>query len=100
MHGINAMSWWVVQGLSHAWVNVSFAVYRLDISDEFKQVISTLKGHDDKVRGCLMNLSGCQPSVAANLCTHRCLEGMQMTGACLYQCLFVIGMLDQAQACL
>jgi hypothetical protein len=22
---------------------------RLDISDEFKQVISTLKGHDDKV---------------------------------------------------
>jgi hypothetical protein len=23
---------------------------RLDISDEFKQVISTLKGHDDKVR--------------------------------------------------
>jgi hypothetical protein len=23
--------------------------HRLDISDEFKQVISTLKGHDDKV---------------------------------------------------
>lgn len=28
---------------------------RLDISDEFKQVISTLKGHDDKVR-CLFGL--------------------------------------------
>jgi len=25
-------------------------VSRLDISDEFKQVISTLRGHDDKVR--------------------------------------------------
>ncbi|KAF8073195.1 EHD1 [Scenedesmus sp. PABB004] len=27
-----------------------FDPYKLDISDEFKQVISTLKGHDDKVR--------------------------------------------------
>jgi hypothetical protein len=27
----------------------SFAATRLDISDEFKQVISTLRGHDDKV---------------------------------------------------
>jgi hypothetical protein len=26
-----------------------FAATRLDISDEFKQVISTLRGHDDKV---------------------------------------------------
>jgi hypothetical protein len=26
-----------------------FDPHKLDISDEFKQVISTLKGHDDKV---------------------------------------------------
>lgn len=30
-----------------------FDPYKLDISDEFKQVISTLKGHDDKVCVCV-----------------------------------------------
>ena len=36
-------------GLFALQILLMFDPHKLDISDEFKQVISTLKGHDDKV---------------------------------------------------
>lgn len=35
-----------------------FDPYKLDISDEFKQVIGALRGHDDKVRGTFDLIAG------------------------------------------
>ena len=42
-----------------------FDPHKLDISDEFKQVISTLKGHDDKVG----NPTALLPSIPITLVT-------------------------------
>eukprot|EP01025_Chloroclados_australasicus_P062326 TRINITY_DN8187_c0_g1_i3.p1 TRINITY_DN8187_c0_g1~~TRINITY_DN8187_c0_g1_i3.p1 ORF type:complete len:605 (-),score=71.17 TRINITY_DN8187_c0_g1_i3:298-1968(-) len=44
---INVCAWFAARADV---ILLMFDPYKLDISDEFKQVITTLKGHDDKVR--------------------------------------------------
>ena len=50
-----------------------FDPYKLDISDEFKAVISTLRGHDDKARVCS---GGWGRAMRARrlVCMHACMH--------------------------
>ena len=73
---------------------------RLDISDEFKQVISTLKGHDDKVSNIVtvlvmhMVLAGVMPML---LLQHAVAPSLVVSFVMLHRCLLLVALMVLAR---
>ncbi|GAY54798.1 hypothetical protein CUMW_159490, partial [Citrus unshiu] len=61
-----------------------FDPHKLDISDEFKRVITSLRGHDDKIRVVLNKADQVDTQQGSSVCLLSCSQLMRVYGALMW----------------